>query len=247
MRLRGSSYSRHTLPFTELQQFTGQGEREPLAPHRKIPSVLGPHFPTMSAIPLGIASGYAVPREEGRRCLPSLALSSYRARTGELPFVEGRDFSALFGSICGAGDVCGVCSGFMCECCLWVRGLTFLSVNTGKLLTVSSNWEKYYWTTNWRTREGKQGRKERWGKTRALPPGSGWPSHIIGGTAVPNFTLSPSLQTYAVSTHRSYSATEVAARRAVAVSARCVLGAWEGKDRVGAVVFEGRACVALRG
>lgn len=42
--------------------------------------------------------------------MPSLVLYSYRARTGELPFVEGRDFSA-FVWVCGAGDVCGVCSG----------------------------------------------------------------------------------------------------------------------------------------
>jgi hypothetical protein len=38
---------------------------------------------------------------------------------------------------------------------------------------------------------------------------------------------------------RCYSATEVAARRAVAVSERCVLGGWGGKHRVGAAVFEG--------
>ena len=57
--------------------------------------------------------------------MPSLALSSYRARTGELPFVGGRDFSALFGSV-ALGDVVAFVRGFMCECCLWVRGLTSL-------------------------------------------------------------------------------------------------------------------------
>lgn len=70
-------------------------EREPL-PHRKNPRVrcgarssLQRHSPFPS---LGPASGYARYRE-GRD--DALASSSYRARTGEFPFTDYRDFSVL--------------------------------------------------------------------------------------------------------------------------------------------------------